>query len=149
MRWKIEKVVFTLMSRDQGWEENFEYASGHLIVFSWSSNSRCWLMDMIWRRDLTPGAKQSGVGPPIALPTLVKLMMYFPTNKCFSAVDVLLTIVTNESSIVSDDCMSLDGIRGASIPLNDPGVLRPSIRFYREGHSHKAHLDLMNAAIPV
>ena len=90
-----------------------------------------------------------GSRTPIVSPTLVKLMMYFPTNECFSAVDVLLTIVTNESSIVSDDCMSLDCIRGASIPLNDPGFLRPSIRFYREGHSHKAHLDLMNAAIPV
>jgi len=85
----------------------------------------------------------------IVSPTLVKLMMYFPTNEYFSAADVLLTIVTNESSIVSDDCMSLDGIRGASIPLNDPGVLRPSIRFYRKDHSHKAHLDLMNAVIPV
>jgi len=104
-------------------------------------------MDMIWCRDLTPGANQSGVGPPIASPTLVKL--YFPTNECFSAADVLLTIVTNESSIVSDDCMSLDCIRGASILLNDPGILRPSIRFYREGHSHKAHLDPMNAANPV
>jgi len=92
-----------------------------------------------------------GSRTPIVSPALVKLMMYlyFPTNEYFSAADVLLTIVTNESSIVSDDCMSLDGIRGASIPLNDPGVLRSSIRFYREDHSHKAHLDPMNAAIPV
>jgi len=36
MRWKIEKVVVTFMSRDQGWEENFEYASGHLIISMYS-----------------------------------------------------------------------------------------------------------------
>ena len=54
--------------------------------------------------------------------------------------NVLLTIMTNELSVVSDDYMSLDGIRGASILLNDPGFLRPSIRFCREGHPHKAHL---------
>ena len=46
----------------------------------------------------------------------------------------------NESSVVPDDYMSLDGIRGALVPLNDPGFLRPGILFYREGHSYEAHL---------
>jgi len=55
--------------------------------------------------------------------------------------DVLLTIMTNESSVIPDDYMSLDGIGGASIPLNDPGFLRPSICFCREGHSHKVFLE--------
>jgi len=48
--------------------------------------------------------------------------------------------MTNEPFVVSDDYMSLDGIMGASIPLNDLGFLRPSIRFSREGQSHKSHL---------
>jgi len=46
----------------------------------------------------------------------------------------------NESSVVPDDYMSLDGIGGALVPLNDPGFLRPGILFYREGHSYEAHL---------
>ena len=54
--------------------------------------------------------------------------------------DVLLTIMTNESSVIPDDYMSLDGIGGALVPLNDPGFLRPGILFYREGHSYEAHL---------
>jgi len=89
-------------------------------------------------------SNQSGVGPPTVSPTLVK-PMYFPTNECFSAAgeisaDVLLTIMTNESSVVPDDYMLLDGVRGALVPLNDPGFLRPSIHFHREGHSYEAHL---------
>jgi len=54
--------------------------------------------------------------------------------------NVPLTIMTNEPSVVSDDYMSLDGIRDASILLGDPGFLRSNIRFCREGHPHKAHL---------
>ena len=78
-------------------------------------------------------------------PTLVKPTMYFPTNECFSAVgDGRLVGYDRQEHIstdfVSDDYMSLDSIRGASIPLNDPGFLRPSNLFYREEHSHKAHL---------
>jgi len=78
-------------------------------------------------------------------PTLVKPMMYFPANECSSAVGDGRLIGNDRqehisTDFVSDDYMSLDGIRGASIPLNGPGFLRPSIRFCREGHSHKAHL---------
>ena len=76
---------------------------------------------------------------------LVKSIMYLSTDECFQllgemSANVLLTIMTNEPFVVSDDYMSLDGIMGASIPLNDLGFLRPSIRFSREGQSHKAHL---------
>jgi len=52
--------------------------------------------------------------------------------------NVLLMIMINKSSVMPD--MSLDGIRSASILLTDPGFLRPSIRFFREEHSHIAHL---------
>jgi len=76
---------------------------------------------------------------------LVKSIMYSSTDECFQllgeiSANVLLTIMANELSVVSDDYMSLDGIRDVSILLGDPGFLRPSIRFCREGHPHKAHL---------
>jgi len=52
----IEKVVFTFMSRDQGWEENFEYASGHLIISMYpyggqtpDAGSWTWFGAEIWR----------------------------------------------------------------------------------------------------
>jgi len=49
------------------------------------SSSWHWLMRIIWCRDLTPGASQFVVEPPISSLALVKPMMYFPTNECFSA----------------------------------------------------------------
>jgi len=66
------------------------------------------------------------VGPPIASPPLVKPMMYIPTFQLLGEIsaDVLLKIMTYESSVVLDDYMSLDSIRGASIPLNGPGFFR-------------------------
>ena len=146
MRRKIENVVSTFTSRDQDWEESWRvcfWPSYNIDVFLWRSSSSRWLMDMIWCRYLTPSANHSGVGPPIASPTLVRPMMYFPTDGCFSAArrnHCWYAIMINESSVVPDDYMSLDGIGGALVPLNDPGFLRPGILFYREGHSYEAHL---------
>jgi len=96
---------------------------------------------LIWCRDLTPGASQFVVEPPIASPTLVNRWYTFQRSSIFlllgrTSADVLSTIMTN----VPDDYMSLDGVKGASILLNNPGFLRQSIRFCRESHSHKARL---------
>ena len=119
------------------------WPSYNIDVFLWRSSSSRWLMDIIWCRYLTPSANHSGVGPPIASPTLVRPMMCFPTDGCFSAArgnHCWCAIMINDSSVVPDDYMSLDGIGGALVPLNDPGFLRPGILFYREGHSYEAHL---------
>jgi len=59
--------------------------------------------------------------------------------------DVFLTIMTNESSVVPDDYMSLDGIRGAS---NDPSHDRASTSAGRVIRTKPIH-DPMNAANPV
>jgi len=97
MRWKSEKVIFTFMGR--GWEENFEYASGHLIISMYSyggqtpdAGSWTWLGAEIWR--------------PV------------PTSW------------ESDPDCVTDPCQIDDVLSNKC-------------------HSHKAHLDPMNAATPV
>jgi len=120
------------------------YASGHLIISMYSYRGQApRASSCLWFDADIPSANHSGVGPLIASPTLVRPMMCFPTDGCFSAArgnHCWCAIMINESSVVPDDYMSLDGIRGALVPLNDSGFLRPGIPFYREGHSYEAHL---------
>ena len=99
VRGEVEKVVFIFMGRDQGWEENFGYASGHLIISMYSyggqtpdASSWTWLGAEIWR--------------PV------------PTSW------------ESDPDCVTDPCQIDDVLSNKC-------------------HSHKAHLDPMNAATPV
>ena len=91
IRRKIEKVVFRITSRDQGWEEDFGWEG--ILLAVWSSliysyegqapyaGSWTWFDAEIWRPVLTVNDSQLGVGSSIASPTLVKPMMYSPTDE--------------------------------------------------------------------
>ena len=149
IRQKIGKVVFTFTSRDQGWEENFElrvyfWPSGNIDVFLWRPSPRhwTWFDADIWRP--VPTSRESD--SRLRHQSLSNRWCTFQRMSACQllgeiSADVLLMIMTNESSVIPDDYMSLDGIGIASIPLNDPGFLGPSICFCREGHSHKVCLE--------
>jgi len=151
MRWKIEKVVFIFMGRDQGWEENFGYASGHLIISMYSyggqtpdAGSWTWFGTDIWRPVPTSWESDPDcITDPCQIDDVLSNECVFQLLMCFW-LSWPMSLPSYQMTVCRWMVSGVRQFHWMTQAFSDRASAST-----REGHSHKAHLDPMNAAIPV